>query len=136
MDINRFTEKLQDAVRQSQSKAVALSHQQIDVEHLFLTLLEQSDGLAPALLIKADAKPDSLHRRLVQELDRQPKVTVGAQPTDQLYITSRLNQVFTRSETEAKRMKDDFVSVEHAILAMAEDSGFTGKLFKESGLTR
>jgi ATP-dependent Clp protease ATP-binding subunit ClpB len=136
MDINRFTEKLQEAVRQAQSKAVALSHQQIDVEHLFLALLEQSDGLAPALLIKADAKPDSLHRRLVQELDRLPKVTVGAQPTDQLYITGRLNQVFTRAESEAKRMKDDFVSVEHAILAMAEDTGFTGKLFKESGLTR
>ena len=74
MDINRFTEKLQEAVRQAQAKAVALSHQQVDTEHLFLSLIEQADGLAPALLIKADAKPDNLHRRLVQELDRQRPV--------------------------------------------------------------
>jgi ATP-dependent Clp protease ATP-binding subunit ClpB len=106
------------------------------VEHLFLALLEQSEGLAPALLIKADGKPETLHRRLTQELDRLPKVTVGAQPAEQVYITTRLNQVFTRSETEARRLKDDFVSVEHVILAMTEDTGFTGKLLKESGLTR
>jgi len=136
MDINRFTEKLQEAVRQAQSKAVELSNQQIDVEHLFAALLEQPEGLAPALLIKADAQPDAIHRRIVQELDRLPKVTMGAQPADQIYVTSRLNQIFSRSETEARRMKDDFVSVEHAILAMTEDTGFTGKLLKESGLTR
>ena len=136
MDINRFTEKLQEAVRAAQSKAVALSHQQVDTEHLFLFVIEQADGLAPALLIKADAKPETFHRRLVQELDRQPKVTVGSQPADQIYVTGRLNQIFTRAETEAKRMKDDFVSVEHAILAIAEDAGFSGKLFKEACLTR
>ena len=136
MDINRFTEKLQEAVRQAQSKAVALSHQQIDLEHLFLSLLEQDGGLTPSLLIKADAKPEQLHRRMAQELDRLPKVTVGAQPADQLYVTARLGQIFTRAEAEAKRMKDDFVSVEHVILAIAEDTGFTGKLFKESGLMR
>ncbi len=136
MDINRFTEKLQEAVRQAQAKAIALSHQQVDTEHLFLSLMEQADGLAPALLIKADAKPDNLHRKLMQELDRLPKVTVGAQPADQIYVTARLNQAFTRAETEAKRMKDDFVSVEHAILAIGEDTGFSGKLLKEAGLTR
>ena len=136
MDINRFTDKLQEAVRQAQSKALTLSHQQIDVEHLILALLEQADGLAPSLLLKADAKPENLHRRIAQELDRQPKVTVGAQPADQLYVTARLSQTFVRAEAEAKRMKDDFVSVEHAILAMIEDTGFTGKLFKETGLTR
>ncbi len=136
MDINRFTEKLQEAVRQAQSKAVALSHQQIDLEHLFLSLLEQDGGLTPSLLIKAEAKPEQLHSRVAQELERQPKVTMGAQPADQLYVTARLGQAFTKAEAEAKRMKDDFVSVEHVILAMAEDGGFTGKLFKESGLTR
>ena len=136
MDINRFTEKLQEAVRQSQSIAAAHSHQQIDVEHLFLALLEQSEGLAPALLIKADGKPETLHRKLIQELDRLPKVTMGSQPADQIYITNRLNQVFSRAETEARRLKDDFVSIEHVILAMADDNGFTGKLLRESGLTR
>ena len=136
MDINRFTEKLQEAVRLAQSNAVALSHQQIDIEHLFLALLEQADGLTPALLIKAGAKPEALHQKVAQELDRLPKVTVGSQPADQVYITGRLNQLFTRAEAEAKRMKDDFVSVEHAVLAMTEDTGFSGKLLKESGLTR
>ncbi|MCC6538552.1 MAG: type VI secretion system ATPase TssH, partial [Bryobacterales bacterium] len=136
MDFNRFTDKLQDAVRQAQSKANSLSHQQIDVEHLLAALIEQPDGLTPSLLIKAESRPDLIHRKLVDELGRLPKVTIGAQPADQVYITQRLSQLMTKAETEAKRMKDDFVSVEHALLPMTEDSGFTGRLFKDAGLTR
>ncbi|MBL8292942.1 MAG: hypothetical protein JNN08_13945, partial [Bryobacterales bacterium] len=64
MDINRFTEKLQEAVRQAQTLAVRHSHQQIDVEHLLVSLLEQEDGLAPAILIKAGLRLETLHQRL------------------------------------------------------------------------
>ena len=136
MDINRFTEKLQEAVRQAQTLAVRHSHQQIDVEHLLLTLLEQEDGLAPAILIKAGLRLETLHQRLTQDLDRMPKVSVQGNPSDQVYITGRLQRVLANAETEAKNLKDEYVSVEHVLLALTEDSGAAGRFLKELGLTR
>jgi ATP-dependent Clp protease ATP-binding subunit ClpB len=137
MDINRFTEKVQEAIRAAQSKAIRLSHQQIDVEHLLAALLEQEGGLAPAILSKAEINIANLQRRLEQELNRFPRVSgPGGAPPDQLYITGRLSRLLTQAEDEARRMKDDYVSVEHVLLAMTDDMGATGRLFKEFGLTR
>ena len=75
MDFNRFTEKLQEAVREAQSLAIRNGNQQIDVEHLLLTLLDQEGGLAPSILNKADIRVDSLRSRVQQEIDRLPKVS-------------------------------------------------------------
>jgi ATP-dependent Clp protease ATP-binding subunit ClpB len=137
MDLNRFTEKSQQAIRDAQSAAVRLSHQQIDVEHLLAALLEQDGGLVPALLIKAQVKPELVHRRLTETLNALPKVSVGAgTPPDQVYITGRLQRLFTVAEDEAKRLKDDYVSVEHILLAATEDGGAAGRILKETGLTR
>jgi ATP-dependent Clp protease ATP-binding subunit ClpB len=93
MDPNRFTEKVQEALRAAQTKAVRYSHQQIDVEHLALALLEQEGGLAVSILLKAGLQAESVHRRLEAELDKAPKVTspIGA-PADQVYITNRLQR--------------------------------------------
>jgi len=135
MDINRFTEKLQDGVRQAQTLAVRHSHQQIDVEHLLVALLEQPDGLAPAILIKAGLRLETLHQRLTQELERLPKVSVQGNPADQIYVTGRLQRVLANAETEAKNLKDEYVSVEHILLVLTEDSGAAGRLLKEMGLT-
>src|SRR5688572_4192769 len=136
MDINRMTEKVQEALRTAQTRAVHLSHQQVDVEHLFAALLEQSEGLAPAILLKAGIPLENLHRRLEQELDRLPKVSVGPSQPDQIYITGRFQKLTAAAEQEARRMKDDFVSVEHVLLALTEDAGISGRLLKEFGLTR
>ncbi|HYP12684.1 MAG TPA: ATP-dependent chaperone ClpB [Bryobacteraceae bacterium] len=136
MDFNRLTEKAQSALQAAQSKAVRLSQQQIDVEHLAAALLEQDGGLAPSLLIRADLKPDVIHRKLTTELERMPKVTSSTTAADQIYITGRLNRLLTQAEDEAKRLKDDFVSVEHLLLGMVDDSGTTGRILKEQGLTR
>ena len=82
MDINRFTEKLQEAIRAAQSKATRYGHQQIDVEHLLAALLEQEGGLAAGILAKAGIALDSLARRIEAELDRLPKVSgPGGGPT-------------------------------------------------------
>ena len=70
MDLNRFTEKLQEALRAAQSKAIRYSHQQIDVEHLLVALLEQENGLAAAILAKRRFPGDVLRQKLEQELDR------------------------------------------------------------------
>ncbi len=136
MDLNRFTEKAQEAVRAAQSTAVRYGNQQIDVEHLLAALLEQADGLAPAILIKAGIDVESLHRRTVQEIERLPKVSGVSGAPDQIFVTGRLNRLLTQAEDEARRLKDEYISIEHLLLAMTDDGGSTGRLFKELGVTR
>ncbi|MCU1263366.1 MAG: clpB [Bryobacterales bacterium] len=132
MDINRLTEKTQEALQAAQSEAVRRSHQQVDVEHLLFALLAQEGGLATSILKRAGVNIDTLRARLEQELDRLPKVTGPTGTPDQIYVTPRLNKLFTKAEDEAKRLKDDFISVEHFLLAAADES----KVFKELGITR
>src|ERR1700678_1794680 len=136
MDFNRFTEKLQEAVRAAQSIAVQHGNQQIDTEHLMLALLDQAGGLAPSILNKADIRVDPLRTRFQQEVDRMPKVSGSAGGPDQVYVTNRITKLLSQAEDEAKRLKGDCVSVEHVLLAATEDSGVTGKLFREFGITR
>jgi ATP-dependent Clp protease ATP-binding subunit ClpB len=136
MDFNRFTEKAQDAVREAQSLAVRYGNQQIDVEHLLAVLLDQQDGLAPAILNKAGVNLEGLRRGVGQEVERLPKVSGPPRGPDQVYITGRLDRLLTQAEDEARRLKDDYVSVEHLLLAMTDDGGATGRLFKQFNVTR
>jgi ATP-dependent Clp protease ATP-binding subunit ClpB len=136
MDINRFTQKAQEALGSSQTKAVRYGHQQVDVEHLFASLLEQERGLASSLLNKAGIDVEGLKRRVEQELSRMPKITGPAGAPDQVYITARMNRLLAQAEDEAKNLKDDYVSVEHLLLAMTDDAGISGKALKEAGITR
>ncbi|MBV9780849.1 MAG: ATP-dependent chaperone ClpB [Acidobacteriaceae bacterium] len=136
MDFNRLTEKSQDAIRQAQTTALNYGNQQVDVEHLLLALLEQEGGLAPSILARADVPLENLHRRVVQEIEKLPKVSGSAARADQVYITARLSRLFTAAEEQAKRLKDEYVSVEHLLLAVAEDQGAAGRILREFGLTR
>ena len=135
MDINRFTEKLQESIRAAQTKAGRYSHQQLDVEHLLLSLLEQEGGLAVSILTRAGVDVDALKSSLEQELDRLPKVSVPAGPTDQIYVTTRLNRLLGGAEDEAKKLKDEYISIEHVLLTALDDSGAAGRILKRSGLT-
>jgi ATP-dependent Clp protease ATP-binding subunit ClpB len=136
MDFNRLTEKSQEAIRQAQTIATTYGNQQVDVEHLFLALLEQEGGLAPSILQRADVPVEALHNRLVQEIEKLPKVSGAGTRPDQVYVTNRLSQLFTRAEEQAKRLKDEYVSVEHLLLAIAEDQGPAGKLLRDFGVNR
>src|SRR6202051_4801185 len=136
MDFNRFTEKLQEAVRAAQSLATSHGNQEVDTEHLMLALLEQQGGLAPSILNKADVKVDSLRSRFQQEVDRLPKVSGASGGPHQVSVTTRLTKLLTQAEEEAKRLKDEFTSIEHVLLAATDDSGAAGKIFKEFGVTR
>ena len=136
MDFNRLTEKAQEAVRAAQSTAARYGNQQMDVEHLLAALLEQADGLAPAILIKAGVNVEGLHRRTVQDIERLPKVSGSSGGPDQVYVTGRLNRLLTQAEDEARKLKDEYISIEHLLLAMTDDGGSTGRLFKEFGVTR
>ncbi len=131
MDFNRFTEKLQEGLRSAQSLAAQRGQQQVEVEHLLVALLEQESGLTQSILLKAGLNLETVHQRLVQELDKLPKVSGPAAGMDQIYVSSRLQKLITTAENEAKRLKDDYVSVEHILLAATDE-----KTFKELGLTR
>src|SRR5579875_2597529 len=107
MDFSKLTEKVQDAIRTAQSIAVRHGNQQIDVEHLLLALLEQEGGLATSILNKGDINAAALRTRVQQEIDRLPKVSGPSGGPDQVYITPRLQKLFTAAEDEAKRLKDE-----------------------------
>jgi ATP-dependent Clp protease ATP-binding subunit ClpB len=132
MEISRLTEKTQEALHTAQSEALRRGNQQIDVEHLLAALLSQEGGLAGSVLKRAGANTEDLAVKLNQELDRLPKVSGPTGTPDQIYVTARLNKLFTKAEDEAKHLKDDFISVEHFLLAAVDDS----KAFKELGITR
>lgn len=136
MDINRFTEKVQEALHGAQSRAARNNHQQVDVEHVLLALLEQERGLARSILNKADFNIEGIKRRLEQELNKLPRVTGPSGAPDQIYITGRLNKLLARAEDEARKLKDEYISVEHLLLAMTEDEGPTGRIFREFAVSR
>ena len=136
MDFNRLTEKSQEAIRQAQAKAIEYGNQQVDVEHLLAALLEQEGGLAPSILLRADVPLSTLHKRLTQELEKLPKVSGSGTSPDQVYVTTRLSQLLTNAEAQAKRLKDDYVSIEHLLLAIADEQGPAGRLLREYGLSR
>jgi ATP-dependent Clp protease ATP-binding subunit ClpB len=136
MDINRFTEKLQESIRAAQSKAGRYSHQQLDVEHLLLSLLEQEGGLAGSILTRAGVDVNAIRTSFQQEIDRLPKVSGPAGPPDQIYVTPRLNRLLDSAGDEAKKLKDEYISIEHVLLAALDDSGAAGSILKKSGLTR
>jgi ATP-dependent Clp protease ATP-binding subunit ClpB len=117
MDFNRFTEKLQEAVRSGQGIAVRHGNQQVDVEHLLLALLEQEGGLARSVLTRAGVNADALVQKLNTEIQRMPKVSGTAAGVDQIYLTPKLSNLLIAAEDEAKKLKDEYVSVEHVLLA-------------------
>jgi ATP-dependent Clp protease ATP-binding subunit ClpB len=137
MDPNRLTEKAQDVMREAQTQAQRQGHSQIESEHLAVALLEQDGGVASRVVEKAGASPATLLQRLRQALARMPRVSgPGAQP-GQVYISPRVNEVLTNAETEAQRMKDEYVSVEHLLLALAAlKDGAVAETFRAAGLTR
>jgi ATP-dependent Clp protease ATP-binding subunit ClpB len=136
MDMNRLTEKAQEALSSAQRNATRMGHQQLDVEHLLLALLDQENGLAPAILGKAGLPLDALKGRVQSDLERMPRVSGPSGEAEQVYVSPGLNRLLAKAEGEAKQLKDDYISVEHLLLAMVDDNGPAGRLLKEFGLTR
>ncbi len=126
MDMNAFTEKSQQALAEAQQTAVRHGHQQVDAEHLLCALLEQQNGLAARLLERAGVDVAAYRAALDEELQRLPHVSgPGSQPGN-IYVTDRVNRILVRAQDSAKRMKDEYVSVEHVFLALLEEPDTTG----------
>ena len=137
MDPNRLTEKAQDAIRQAQSLAQRHGQPQIDAEHLAVALLGQDGGVAARVVEKAGGNPAALVQRLQQAVERLPRVSGPGAPAGQVYVAPRVNEVLNAAEAEAQRMKDEYVSVEHLLLALADlKDGAVAEAFRAAGLTR
>jgi ATP-dependent Clp protease ATP-binding subunit ClpB len=137
-DLSKLTQKAQEAMQAAQEKAMRYSHQELDGEHLLLSLLEQEDGLAPKLMERLGVRPAEFRARLEEALDRLPKVKGAATEAGKVYVTQRLNQLLVKAGDEAKRLKDEFISVEHLLLAFLEEGNKTasGKILAELGVDR
>src|SRR5688572_10981921 len=136
MDLNKLTQKSRDAVAGAQSLAVRLGHQEVDTEHLLAALLAQPDGLAPRLLQRLEAAPAKVAAEVEEELRRRPSVSGGGTEAGRIYVTQRLQQALVRAQDEAKRLRDEYVSVEHLLLALtAQESGPAAAVLKRHGVT-
>ena len=127
MDPSKLTEKTQQALHDAQTKALRYGHTEVDVDHLLLALLEQRDGLASRLLARTGTDVDALRADVERSLERRPRVS-GSGASGDVRVTRELARVLDGAEREAERMNDDYVSVEHLLLAMLESDGDAGRL--------
>jgi len=133
VDINRYTEKAQEAVLVAQKLAEEKSHTQIEVEHLLFALADQESGVVPQVLGKLGIDPVQLKHDIEIELERQPKASGPAQ----VYISQNLKKVMDASEKEAGRFKDEYISTEHLLIAIVDqDTGTAGRILKQYGITK
>lgn len=134
MNIEKYTQKAQEAVIDCQNIAVEEGHQAVDGEHLHMALLQQKEGLIPKLIAYAGLNAGELIGSVQAELDKLPKVSGGA---EQMYSTRRLQQIFADAEKKAAEMKDEYVSVEHLYLALLNERNTpSARIFKRYGMSR
>ncbi|MGE3724957.1 MAG: ATP-dependent chaperone ClpB [Candidatus Sericytochromatia bacterium] len=138
MDINKLTEKAQTALAEAQQYVEEYTHNYIDNEHLLLALLEQKDGVVPEILKKLNKRTELVVDKVRAELNKLPRVTSSSGDVNRAYISNRLNRVLALAEQESKRMKDEFIGVEHLLIALSDDQdrGAAFQVLKEQGITR
>ena len=135
MRFDKFTLKVQEALQEAQGLASTYGHQAIDAEHLMRACLAQPDGIVGAILKKLGADPAAVEAECRQALEKLPRVTGDAGA--QVYLSPRLNRIMDRALTEAARLKDEYVSAEHLLLAMTEEKdGAIPAILKRSGVTK
>lgn len=120
MDLNQFTEKSQAAFSEAQNIAIRFGHQQVDVDHLVLALVDQDQGLVRRILERVNVDPARFGSALEKEIRKRPSVSGPGASPDTVLVTQQLNQLLVRAQDFAKRMKDEFVSVEHLFCVALE----------------
>ncbi|MGE0863673.1 MAG: ATP-dependent chaperone ClpB [Vicinamibacterales bacterium] len=134
MNLNKFTEKAQEAVLAAPQLASELNHAQVEPEHLLVTLVEQQNGVVPSVLRKLSVDPGVVAGALRAHLGRQPKAHGGSEP----HLSPRLRVVFDAAQAEAKSMQDEYVSTEHLLLGVLNEPGKAATVdqLKANGVTR
>ena len=138
MDITKLTQKSQEALAEAQAIATRMGHVEVDGEHLLMALIEQPDGLVPRLLEQAGVDTAALRADLDRELNRRPRVSGPGAAPGQVSVTKRLASLLEAAEREATRLRDDYVSVEHLVVALAEEGSASaaGRILLAHGVTR
>ena len=133
MRFDKFTIKSQELIQNAQATASNLNNQQIEPEHLLGAMLHEKDGVARSMLRKLGVSPEGVYREATQAIDRLPKVS-GVTDT---YISPRTKKIFDAAFAEASKMKDEYVSVEHILLAVCDEKdGDAARILKGYGITR
>ncbi|MFQ6000513.1 MAG: ATP-dependent chaperone ClpB [Anaerolineae bacterium] len=135
MRLDKFTERAQEAILEAQVRARGESHSQIEAEHLLLALLRQRDGLVPQIVRQLGGDPDLLMRKVEGALDKLPRAYGAA---TQVYLSPSLQQVLERAQDEAGAMRDEYVSTEHLLLALADErsTGASREILRQQGITK
>ena len=135
MGMDNLTQKAQEALQASQARALRLGHGEVDGEHLLLVLLEQAEGILPRVLGRMGVRAADLAREVERALGRRPRVSGSGAET---YVTRRLQEIFLKAEDEARKLKDEFISIEHLALALIDEMESTeaGRLCQRFGVTR
>jgi len=139
MDLSKFTDKAKEALAMSQEIAVRYRHTQLDAEHVLLALLEQGEGIAPAILRAAGADAQRIQPQVENALARAPKVQVSGSGGGQaqIYVTPGLYRLLTENAwQQAQRLHDSLIAVEHILLALLESPTGAGDLLRSTGLTQ
>ncbi len=134
MNLNKFTEKAQEAVLAAPQLAAELNHAQVEPEHLLVTLAEQQNGVVPSVLRRLTVEPAAIAGALRAHLAKQPKAHGGAEPN----LSPRLRVVFDAAQAEAKTMQDEYVSTEHLLLGLLNEpvKSMAVDQLKANGVTR
>ena len=137
MDMNKLTQKSQEAFYDAQNLAVRYGHQEVDAENVALALIKQENGLIPRLLEKMNVPVRNIAGAIENELNRKPKVSGAGQESGKIYISQRLSKILVRAEDEANGLKDEYISVEHIFLAILYETKGSplGKIFETFGIT-
>jgi len=135
MRLDKLTLKAQEAIEEARGLAERKHHQQLDVEHLLLTLLTQKDGIVIPILQKLGVSPERIVSQLEEELNRVPQVTGGG--AAQVYLSNRLNEILNSAWKEAERLKDEYLSTEHLFIAIADErQGPSYGILQRNGITK
>src|SRR4051812_7521640 len=130
---DKFTQKMQEALQASQDLASQLNQQEITNEHFLLALLDQSEGVTRPLLEKIGASADTLRTQLRSDLERRPKISGG---TYDQRLGNDLRATLDGAEREMAKLKDEYLSAEHYLLALADSSSPAARVLKQTGVTR
>ena len=135
MDVERMTLRVQNALNEANLIAVKNSNQQMDVIHLFLSLVEQQDGLIPNIFTKMGVQVKALENTINKAISALPKVTSNTETN--VYITNKIQQVLIKSDEISKKFEDSYISVEHLMLAIMEvdKNGTVGEILRNYGIT-
>lgn len=137
MNAQKYTQKSLEAIQAAQQLTIENQNQQIEQVHLLASLIRQENGLAPQLLRKMGVTVESLDAAVLQELGKLPRVTGSGREADRYYVARPVDEALNRAEKLADEMKDDFVSVEHLLLALIETADSTLKrLFSAYNITK